>query len=188
MRLVEAVLGELLDVLPDAFRLGRRDFVRFGAALDELVVLGLHVLDLLLADGAAEDVGLAERESGEHLHALHDLFLIEHDAVRFLQVLFHEGMVVFERDGAFFASDEEVEELHRAGAVERHESDDVPEILDAELAAEILHAAGFELEHGNGVAAVDEVVGLLVVQRDRVHVERDAVRALHVGGGRGSPF
>ena len=59
VRLVEAVFGELLDVLPDALRLGRRDVVRLCAALDELVVLGLHVLDLLFADGAAEDVGLA---------------------------------------------------------------------------------------------------------------------------------
>ena len=142
MGFVESVVGELLDVLPDGFRQIVRDVVGLEASFDEFIVLRLHVLDFLFADRAAEDVRLSEREPGEHLHDLHDLLLVEHDSVGLLEILLHQRMVVFDGHGSELAPDEERDELHRAGAVDRQKRDDLLDALHAELAAEILHAAG----------------------------------------------
>jgi hypothetical protein len=43
-----------------------------------------------------------------------------------------------------------------------------------ELAAEILHSAGFQLEHRDRVAAVEQIVGSGIVERNIVPVELDA--------------
>ena len=40
-----------------------------------------HLLGLLLAHRAAQQVGAAERVAGEHLRDLHDLFLVQDHAV-----------------------------------------------------------------------------------------------------------
>ena len=59
VRLVEAVLGELRHQVENTFRL-RAIQSSFGSALDEhLTVLG-HLLGLLLAHRASEQVGLPE--------------------------------------------------------------------------------------------------------------------------------
>ena len=53
----------------------------FAAALDEILALLGHFLGLLFAHGAAEHIGAAERVTGEDLRGLHDLLLVDHDAV-----------------------------------------------------------------------------------------------------------
>ncbi len=62
--LVEAVLGELGDLVEDLRGLGLGDAVLPGA-LEEALLLGLHDLLDLLAHGLAQDVGLGQREAGE---------------------------------------------------------------------------------------------------------------------------
>src|SRR5581483_10973359 len=59
--LVEAVLRELDDLVPDRGRLLLLDAV-LAAALDELGLVLLHEVDLLLPHGFSESVGLGERE------------------------------------------------------------------------------------------------------------------------------
>jgi len=76
---------------------------------------------------------------------------------------------------ALLTGDEVGDELHRAGAVDRQQRDDVFERLHPERAAEVLHAAGFQLEHRDGVAALEHFEGLGVVERNFHHVEFDAV-------------
>ena len=77
--LVEAVLGELLDLLEDLVGLGLADALLLGP-LDELLLLGLHRLLVLLAHGLAQDVGPGQGEPGQVGGDAHDLFLVDDDA------------------------------------------------------------------------------------------------------------
>ncbi len=64
----------------------------------------------------------------------------------------------------------------RYSAIKRR---DVLDGTDLELAAQIAHAAGFQLEHAQRVRLVQQVVGLRVVERQVVDGHLDAVRPLH---------
>ena len=72
--------------------------------------------------------------------------------------------------------------FHRAGAVERVHRDDVLEAVGPELAQHVAHARAFELEHADRVAAAEEFVGLGIVERQMVEVERDAARGAAARG------
>ena len=180
MGLVESVSGELVDFGPDLFREFGFDIIGFLAPLDEVDFLLLHDVHFFLSDGASDDVGMTEGEAGEFLDHLHDLLLIQHDAVGFLEDRLHFGMVVDNRLETFFASDKGGNELHRSGPVDRQKSDDVFNGLHDELTAESLHAAGFELEDRDGVTPVEEVVGVFVVEWDPVDVDVDIAVFLDV--------
>ena len=75
VRFVEAVARELLHQVEDMRRLRLGHATVFGTIDEHAALLG-HLLGLLLAHGAAQQVGSAERIAGEHLCDLHDLFLI----------------------------------------------------------------------------------------------------------------
>ena len=60
--------------------------------------------------------------------------------------------------------------VHRAGAVQRHQRDEVVELGRLDLPQRLLHALGLELEDADRVAAGEHLVGLRVVQRQRRHV------------------
>ncbi len=64
MALVEAVVGESFQQLEDRLGLGALD-AALDRAGDEAVALRLHLAADLLAHGAAQEVGLAERVAGE---------------------------------------------------------------------------------------------------------------------------
>ena len=84
VRLVEAVVGKVRQEVEDRVGKARINVVLL-AAIEEVLLLRHQDLVLLLAHCAAQEVGLSEREAREHLHDLHDLLLIEHDAERLLE-------------------------------------------------------------------------------------------------------
>ena len=65
MALVEAVVGEAREQLEDRLGLALLD-AALDRAGDEALALRLHLGADLLAHGAAQQVGLAERVAGEH--------------------------------------------------------------------------------------------------------------------------
>ena len=71
--------------------------------------------------------------------------------------------------------------VHGARAVERHERDEVLELGRLDLLERLAHALGLELEHAHRVAAGHHLVGLLVVERQRRHVDPAVARALDDG-------
>ena len=129
MRLVEAVAGELLHQVEDLLDLLLRE-AAFQRAFDEALALLRHLLGLLLAHRAAQQVGVAQRVAGEPVRDLHHLFLVDDDAVGFLEDLLQLGQIVDDLLAAVLAVDEVVDHaaLNRAGAIERVER---AEILDA---------------------------------------------------------
>ena len=49
--------------------------------------------------------------------------------------------------------------------------DDILDVFDVELFAEVYHAAGFQLEHRHRLAAIQQIEDILVVERDVVDVK-----------------
>ncbi|MDF9789999.1 hypothetical protein M2440_000700 [Methylorubrum extorquens] len=82
--LVEAIIRELGEQVEDLVGLGLGQAV-LGAALHEAVALGVHLRLDLLAHGAAEHVGFAQRVAGENLGDLHHLLLVDDDPEGLLQ-------------------------------------------------------------------------------------------------------
>ncbi len=162
--LVEAVTRELVDLIEDRRGLVRLHVVLLGA-LDEERPLGVHLRLDLLAHGATQQVSAAQRVAAQHLRDLHDLLLVDHDAVGFLQDPFQQRMQVIRLLLAMLALDVARDVLHRAGAVERHHGNDVLEAVGLHLAQHIAHAVAFELEHPRSVAPGEQLEGLSVVER-----------------------
>ena len=82
--LVEAVVGELGEQLEDRVGVVLGQPLLDGA-VDEAVALRVHLGVDLLAHGAAQKIGLAQRIAGKVLGDLHHLFLVDDDAVGLLQ-------------------------------------------------------------------------------------------------------
>ena len=178
--LVEAVARELVDQVEQLVGLGGRDGIDPRAALDEAGALGVHLRLDLLAHGAAQQIGLAEAEAGEHLGRLHHLLLVDEDAVGLLQHLLEQRMGIFDRLAAVLAGAEHRDIVHRAGPVERDERDDVAEIVRLHRRQRAPHPLRFELEHADRLAALEEGVDLGIVPGDAVEIDVDAARGQHL--------
>ncbi len=172
---VEAVAGELVDQVEDELGLGPGHAVGLGT-LDEAGALRVHLGLDLLAHGAPEQIGLAQRVAGEHLRDLHHLLLVDDDAVGGLQYGFEHGVQVIGLLPAPFAGGEAGDIVHRARPVEGAERDDVLEdgrLYQRERAA---HAFGFELEHADRVAPRHQRIDPGIVPGQRVEVDLGATR------------
>ncbi len=108
---------------------------RAGRAGDEDGTLLRHLLGLLLAHRAAQQVGAAERVAREHLRDLHDLLLVQDHAVGREQDGLQVRVQVVDAaaDAAVLAVDEVVDHarLQRARPEQRDERDDVFEACPA---------------------------------------------------------
>ena len=92
-------------------------------------------------------------------------------------------MLVLDLHLAVPALDKIRDEIHRAGAVECHQRGDVLHGSELEFAAQIAHAAGFQLEHPDGAAFVEQIVSLLVIEWEKIHVDGLALGGLdHLAG------
>ena len=176
MRLVEAVAREFLEQVEDFVGLGGRDAIGVGAALHEGLALLDHLLELLLAHGAAQQIGATEGVPGQDLRRLHDLLLVDEDAVGLAGDGLQQGMRIDDLLFAMPALDEVRDQVHGTRPVERNKGRDVLDRGDLELLAQVAHAPGFQLEHAEGLGVVEQVVGLGVVEREVVEIE------LHPGG------
>ena len=63
------------------------------------------------------------------------------------------------------------DQVHRPRPVQRHQRDDVLEAIRPGILQHALHAAAFELEHGDGLGLGQQLVGRLVVQRQFFQAE-----------------
>ncbi len=178
VRLVEAVSGELADQLEDLARLRLGHAARDGAA-DEGRALLVHLLLDLLAHGAAQQIGAAERIAAQLLGDLHHLLLVDHDAVGLAQDVLERRIEIVGLLLAVLAADVARDVVHRARPVEGDDGDDVLEGVGLQLAQHVPHAGAFQLEHADGVAAAQQLEGGPVVQRQVSEVDRLPSPAAH---------
>ena len=173
VRLVEAVLGELFHQVEDRRGELRVDVVLFRTGLELDALLG-HLLGLLLAHGATQQVGAAEAVATHDLGDLHHLLLVHDHAVGRLQDRFQQRVRIADFGAAMTTVDEVVDHagVERAGTVQRGQCDQVLEHRRLQLSDVVLHAARLELEHRRGFATREKGVGVRVVQRQLDHVQR----------------
>ena len=169
--LVEAVFGEAFEQIEDGVGLVFLD-AALDRARDEDGALRAHLLADLLAHGAAQKIGLAEREAGQDLRGLHHLFLVDDDAEGLLQDRLELGMDVVRLLHAVLARAIGRDVRHRAGPVERDQRDDVLETVGPHVEQRAPHARAFQLEHADRFRARQQVVGFLVVERDGGEIDR----------------
>ena len=176
VRFVEAVFGEFGAGVEDHLGVGAAD-AALDRAGDEAVALRRHLLAVLLAHGAAQDVGLAEAVAGEIARDLLHLLLIGDDAVGRLQDRLQLGMQIIGALVAELARAIGRDIRHRARPVERHQHDQILETVGAHVDQRPAHALTFNLEHADGFAARQHFVGLGVVERQVGEIEVDAAPA-----------
>ena len=186
MRPVEGVIRERDEDVPDSLDCA------LGVAVGphpgrERLELGVQDLLLLLAHGLAQQVRLAHRVPGQLLRDEQHLLLIDDQAVGVVQdvgqrlgqlrVDRHDRLapglavrVVVVRVGA-----------HRARPVQRVDGGDVLEPVRPHRPQQRPHRAALELEHPERVAAGEQVIGGLVVERQGLQVDRDALVRLDAG-------
>ncbi len=179
VRLVEAVARELLHQVEDV---GRDPFVDPAPerALEEDLALLGHLLGLFLAHRAPQQVRAAQGVVAQHLGNLHHLLLVQDDAVGRLQDRFQIRMRVLDLGPTVLAVDEVVHHarLQRPRPVERHQRDDLLEAVGLQTLDQILHPAGFQLEHRGGLVILQQAEGVRIIQRDRVQVH--ALLGIHL--------
>ena len=168
---IETVAGEFVEDVEDRVGGFFVDLVHALGAFDEFGPFLGHGVGVFFTHGAAEHVGAAEGVAGDDLGGFHDLLLVDHDAVGLAADFLEEFVRVSDGGGVFFPADVVGNPLHRAGAVEGDEGDDLVDRGKADLAAEVLHAAGFKLEDARGAAGVEQGEGLRVFERDGFDVE-----------------
>src|SRR3546814_3421774 len=125
---------------------------------DEGVALRVHLRLDLLAHRAAQQVGAAEAIAGEDLRRLHHLFLIDEDAIGLGQYAFEQRMRIGDRLAFVLARAEQRTIVHRSRPIESDQRDDVAEIGWFYRRQWAPHPFGFELEHPDRVAALEQFV------------------------------
>ena len=80
MRFVETVSGEFFHQIENLVGFGFGQVV-FGRTVTENLAMPCHFCRIFFTHGTAQQVGSSQRVSADHLGHLHDLFLINHDAV-----------------------------------------------------------------------------------------------------------
>jgi len=164
VRLVEAVARELLHQVEDLVRLLAREAVLRGALGEDLAVLR-HFLGLLLAHRATQQVGAAQRIAADDLRHLHHLLLVDHDAVGLFQNRLDARVRILHGFATVLARAEARDQIHRTRTIQRNQRDDVLETVGLRVLQHALHAAAFQLEHGDGIRFLENRERRGVVER-----------------------
>jgi hypothetical protein len=153
---VETITGEFFHQVENVTGQVGVDIVG-GATFNETAALLGHFLGFFLTHGPAQHVRTAEGVAGHDLGDLHHLFLIQDDAVgrgqygleAFVLVV---GVRVSQFGAAVFTVDKVIHHarLQRARTEQGHQCDQVFQAVGLELFDQLLHAAGFKLEHRGG--------------------------------------
>ena len=187
MRFVKSITGEFLHQVKDFNRqfavnaaLSRPFFK--GAAL-----LG-HLFRLFLTHCTTQHIRTAEGIAGKLLGNLHDLFLVQDDAISWLQHRFQAFVLPLHvRIRYLFATVLTVDKvihhprLQRPRTEQGHQSDHIFEAVRLQTLDQILHTARFKLENGGGFRTLQHVEAFFIVQRDSGDIQRPLAVLLATG-------
>ena len=181
---VEGIAREGDDELPELVCLGLRQAV-FETAFFEARFFGGHRVALFFADGFEDDVGLTERITRDHLQELHDLLLVDDDAVGVFEDGFENGVQIFDVARVVFALNVDGDLVERTRSVECHHVVDVFDAIGFEFLEVTDHASRFELKDVDGLAATEGFEGTRVVERDVAQLHRRGSASADEGEGIG---
>ena len=176
MRLVKGVTGERQNNLPQRINSVVRIAVLFHSGFETDTFFRQN-LWLLLTHRFSEAVSLASGIIGYLLRDLHDLLLVDNQAVglrenvpeRFLQFRVNRGYLF---TPVLAVSVGPVRALtHRSWAVERQRRNNIREFGWAHAFEQLTHTTTIQLEHAEGIAARKQLVRRLVDNRQTLKVE-----------------
>ncbi|VAL71025.1 Uncharacterised protein [Enterobacter kobei] len=175
---VKSVPGEFLHQVEDFHRQFAIDAVFLRPILKDGTLLG-HLFRLFLTHRTTQHVCAAKGITRKHLGDLHDLFLIQDDAIGWLQYRFQAFMLPLHvRVGNLFAPVFTVDKviyhprLQRPRTEQGHQRDHIFEAVWLQTLNQIFHAAGFKLEDGCRLRALQHVETFLVIKRDSRDIQR----------------
>ena len=145
------------------------------AAVNEASALGIHLRFDLLAHGAAQQICFTEAVAGEDLRRLHDLFLVDEDAVCFGENAFEQRVRIFDRHAPVLAVAEHADIVHRPGPVESDKRDNIAEVGWPHARQSPPHALRFQLEYADRVAALEQLVDGRIVPAKLLEVDVNAL-------------
>ena len=147
---------------------------RCAAWVTNLLAHGAQDRGLLLADRVAEGVRLGAREAAQGDGGGHDVFLVDEDPVRLLEVGLEQRVEVGHRLLAVLAADVGGDVVHRPRPVERHHRREVEDRGRLQVADVAPHPRRLQLEDPGRLARPQQLEGPGIVQGDRLEVDRDA--------------
>ncbi len=154
---IEAVATEFFDQVE---QIGGNGLVHtvFYRTVDELLPVFGHQGFNLLADGLAQTVRIGHGITGQLAGHLHDLFLVDHHPVGFLEDRFQAGHRVDNLLAAVFTVHKIVDHttVQRAGTIQRDQCGEVVKRFRMQADQQVLHAAGFQLKHAGGVSGLEQ--------------------------------
>ena len=124
--------------------------------------------------GAADEVCLSQGVARELLENLHDLLLINDDAVGVFEDRFQKRSVIHNFFGMILIADISGNEIHGARTVQRNSRDEVFETIWLQLFHELFHAALFELEHRVRIPRRNQLICFGHVVADFVEIDIDS--------------
>ena len=174
VRLVEAVAAEVLDQVEDLGRPVPLQALRATAPLMNWSRPWAMTSVFFFEIALIVRIRLGELDASQAVEDPHDLLLVDHHAVGLFQDLLEDGVEVDGLLAAVLDVDVFVDHaaVQRAGAIEGVGGDDVGEAVGLHLDQEVADAGRFELEDALGLAALEELEGLGVVEREAFEVDR----------------
>ena len=136
---------------------------RFLAAVDKVLAFSLHDLELFLTHCAADIVSLTETEPGQLAANLHNLFLVDDNAVGNVNDMRHLRRFVGHLGRVLAVAQVGRNGIHRAGAVERNQGDYIFQVLWPHADKHLGHAGRFKLEDALRLTFCQHGVGVRVV-------------------------
>ncbi len=146
VRFVKAIGCELGDLIKDVGRLPAWHPVLFRP-VNKQRALQFHFLGDLFTHRTTQKVCTAKRIARHRLGKLHDLFLIDHDAIGFFEDRLQHRVHVIRLFQTMLTCDVMRDIVHRPRTIQRHDRDDIFNRIGLKPAQNILHALGFKLEH-----------------------------------------
>ena len=164
---VETVVGELVQQVPNLNRLRLINPI-LTRTFQELRAFNIHRLLQLLTHRAAQQVRAAKRVSRHLLRDLHHLFLINDDALGLVEDMVDGRVQFFTIRQPVLHLTELRNILHRTGAIQRHQRNDILDTIGLHASERIHHPRAFHLEHRNRLGARVQLITRRIIQRDRV--------------------
>ena len=149
-------------------------------ALDERSAHGIQLLRLLLAHRAAQNICLAQRKACQRRGYLHNLLLVENNAIGILKDRLHQGMQHLRRALAVTAGDKVLRHTRAQGTrtVESHEWNQILKAFRRQIHNQLCNARRLQLENTGRFAAAEHIAGFLIMQRDIIDIHYLACRLL----------
>ncbi len=148
MRLIETVFRKLCHQIKDCFSFVGINII-FTSPVEKTLTLGGHDISFLLTHSLTQNISLSQGVTRQLLRNLHNLFLIDDNAVGFFENRFKFRQQIFNLLPTVLTGDEIVDHsaLNGAGTIESHESNNVLKTTRLETDQKILHAAAFKLKY-----------------------------------------